>query len=737
MLSIFLAPVSATININHYELTLEKKSTKVLAQATTENWWFQWTTALGLGGGGISGGHTSLAACEAARTAKEAEGNGNTFTAGPCTQGEDPSGIFNGQVLAPTDGYSLGCNLTRFSLTGCFAEFFYLIWEITAKLARLAGQFLDFFVYYSTNDQSYRAEFVEKGWAVVRDIANLFFIIALIYVAIKTILDMGHSNSKKMVATIIMIALIINFSLFVTKVVIDGSNILAKIFYNNITPVDKNGSPLTAENGGEKSISVGMIDKYDPQELITQDQYDEIGAGWFIFTTIILTLITFYTAYVFLTVALLFVARVVSLWIAMIFSPLAFASLTLPEVDMGDMSYKKWWSDLIGNAILAPFFIFFLYIIVLFLDVKNFISYDGTGDTFQKIMKVVIPFMITTGLLMKAKEVAVKYSGEMGKNIVKAGAAVGTLALGATALGAAAVGRGTIGATTKYIRNEDARKRDADIGSRFKNQFAGGRKLSSYNPLAYAKILGKGAAANAANLAHKIPAPLSGGKTIGGALSDADNKFEHAKHAKHTLDEKTKEEHGEGTKFSDLLQKEQDLIIKKIEFDEMAKTLFRAKKYDNLKSDEKRFIEEQYNLGERAITETNGQKNVRQLNAKEHSEGEHILELSKAKLGLGEFAQALRKGSYDIRNLPDTKASQGGFNKTTVGVASVLAFGMRAGLKNSLGVNPGTGKADTLKDIGNVLAAALKGFDISLPSGGGSKGGGEHNDGGHGGGGHH
>ena len=69
---------------------------------------------------------------------------------------------------------------------------------------------------------------MEKGWGAVRDVANIFFILMLLYVAIKTVLSLNVTDNKRLVGVIIIVALLINFSLFTTKVVIDASNIFSK-----------------------------------------------------------------------------------------------------------------------------------------------------------------------------------------------------------------------------------------------------------------------------------------------------------------------------------------------------------------------------------------------------------------------------------------------------------------------------------------------------------------------------
>ena len=348
--------------------------------------------------------------------------------------------------------WDFDCSLSGFSVSGCIANFVYVIFSLSAMVGELAAKFLDFFIYYSTNSDSYSNGFVEKGWSAIRDLANMFFIIALLYVAIKTILGLGVTDNKKIIGYVVIIALLLNFSLFFTQVIIDGSNILAKVFYNNITSVDENGKTLPAEVGGQKSISVGLVGLFKPQNLISKETYEsEGGHGQFIFITILATAILLYMAYMFFAVALLFVGRVISLWLSMIFSPVAFASYTLP-FDIPGFGHKEWWSELLKNAFLAPIFIFFLYIIVMFAGfLSEIVKYPDDADLMQKVMSTVIPFIILMVLLMKSKEITTKYAGEMGQMIIKGAQMIGGI-VGGAALGAGALAlRGTAGMGASYL----------------------------------------------------------------------------------------------------------------------------------------------------------------------------------------------------------------------------------------------------------------------------------------------
>lgn len=352
------------------------------------------------------------------------------------------------------DSKDFSCSFTYgASFYGCFAWFIYwVIFSPISFLASLAAQFLDYFIYYSTNSTSYSSNFVGVAWGAVRDIANIFFIIGLLYVAIETILGIGH-NGKKMIASIIVVALLINFSLFFTQVVIDTSNILARVFYNNIDAINKDKS-LAIGSSGEKSISTALVSMFEPQQIISKDQYQNHGIGTFITVTLLASIVSAIMLWVFLATALMFVARVAGLYISMIFAPIAFASYTVP-FDIPGLGHKEWWSNLLKQSFLAPIFIFFLYVILLFRDAFKTIfgdvksATDGISLTdaghIDGLLKVIIPFAIVTVLLLRAKKLAVEYSGTIGESFSKAGGFIAGAATGGIIGAYAGIGRSVIG----------------------------------------------------------------------------------------------------------------------------------------------------------------------------------------------------------------------------------------------------------------------------------------------------
>src|SRR3989344_4382648 len=128
--------------------------------------------------------------------------------------------------------------LNPINLFGCAAQFlgnFLLV--IMALVVGLAGMLLNGAMYLTVNmkDVLQGLPMVDSGWVVFRDVANMLFIFILLYIAIATILNVA--DTKKMLTTVIVTALLVNFSLFLTKVVVDASNIVALAFYNKILSI--------------------------------------------------------------------------------------------------------------------------------------------------------------------------------------------------------------------------------------------------------------------------------------------------------------------------------------------------------------------------------------------------------------------------------------------------------------------------------------------------------------------
>ena len=375
---------------------------------------------------------------------------------------------------------------------GCVAQgIYYVLFSTTSYLFGLAGTLFDNAFAYSVDDNSYRSAFVVEGWKVVRDFCNMFFIFILLYIAFGTILNLNGVKTKEMIINVVLIGIFINFSLFASQVIIDASNILARVFYNSNTITIKVDDSAV----GSKVIplSEALVNKINPQQIIlsasqinitkdtrgksgsavdstqtVEEQATSISTGTFILVTILATIVNLVGVFVFFSIAIIFISRVIGLWLAMIFAPFAFLSYTVPAMQNFDMvGWKKWWPETLKLAFLAPVFIFFLYLILQFLETGlGLIQTDTKPLGISLVVGVVLPFAFIMILLLKAKDIATKMSGTIGETLAKAGATVGGMAVGAAggfALGGiASLGRATVGnlgdklATSEFAKTHGA-----------------------------------------------------------------------------------------------------------------------------------------------------------------------------------------------------------------------------------------------------------------------------------------
>src|SRR3989344_2822660 len=165
---------------------------------------------------------------------------------------------------------------------GCILQFVYWVfYTLGAWLLAITASFFNYFIKITLGSELLKSDFVSHAWGVVRDLSNIFFILILLFIAIKIILDLGGSEAKKMIAKVIIIALLINFSMFFTHVVIDSSNILALIFYNKLNTVDKK-NPNKAEQlidsaTGEKDLAGGLTQSFNPVYKLTPTFFADAG----------------------------------------------------------------------------------------------------------------------------------------------------------------------------------------------------------------------------------------------------------------------------------------------------------------------------------------------------------------------------------------------------------------------------------------------------------------------------
>jgi hypothetical protein len=250
----------------------------------------------------------------------------------------------------PPDTSKSCISLTSFSFTACVAMVGNILMWLFARALYFSGALMDLSLKFSLNisDLVNQTTIINVGWQIFRDLANVVFIFLILWLAIGTILGLQQDTMKSL-TRIILAALLINFSLFITKAVIDAANIFALHFFSLLVP-DGGGSLAGVFMSGLRLSTV-----YNSAAI-----GQSIGFGQVILVTFFGSILILVSTYVFLAAAVMFLIRTVILIILMILSPIAFVSWVIPGMS-GHTS--KWWNTLFSQAFFAPAYMAMAYVV--------------------------------------------------------------------------------------------------------------------------------------------------------------------------------------------------------------------------------------------------------------------------------------------------------------------------------------------------------------------------------------
>lgn len=272
---------------------------------------------------------------------------------------------------------------------------------------------------------------VQVAWPLVRDLANIFFVVILLLIGFSTILRIGAYEYKKLLFKFVLMALLINFSKTIFLFAIDGAQVIM----------------LTFVAAFREAMVVNLVSGFGLTQILELGNtsgainFGEVLIGLFLALIMMVVALGTMIAY-----AAVLLERIITLWILLILSPLAFLLSVTPS---GSKYSGEIWSKLakalVGGIGLA--FFMWLSMTILSYGVGSQISAGNPNDAIAGASSiksgVLFTYVVCIALLWSGLAYAAKMGGMAGS---VAGKVKGSLSkMGKGALVGAGLGLASIG----------------------------------------------------------------------------------------------------------------------------------------------------------------------------------------------------------------------------------------------------------------------------------------------------
>ncbi len=278
---------------------------------------------------------------------------------------------------------------------------------------------------------------IVEAWSVVRDLANMFFIVILLVIAFGTLFRLEAYSWKKLLPKMVLAAILMNYSRAICGFIVDASQVVMLTFVAAIKDAASVG--LAEAFNLSKLLQFDTELKVDPNgnPSTAQSRLVAIVAAGFMLAT----MFTVQCVYI-----VVLVGRLVMIWFLTVLSPLAYVTKVLPATER----YASQWWEMFGRyVVVGPMCMFFLWL-AMFIAAKS-VAAGGSGlgsiaasaeltieqdQTLQVIdaqaldPTLISGFVIATLMLMAGMKMALENSSELGEYTGK----VSSLAKGLTAV---------------------------------------------------------------------------------------------------------------------------------------------------------------------------------------------------------------------------------------------------------------------------------------------------------------
>jgi hypothetical protein len=223
------------------------------------------------------------------------------------------------------------------------------------------------------NVRPYKDTFVNiiyPGWLILRNLANIFFIVSLLVVGLRILFQQSDSSTaRSFILRLVIMALLVNFSLVIAQGIVGiADTVQAQFLPKDSRVIEALGAKLMVEP--LKSFRAEVLNKDEGGAFTSANA--ELSLADTI-KPIVLLMLSVAAFWAFVALAAFLLVRLVALWILYMTSPIAYVAFVMNETK----SYaNKWWKQFIKYAMITPIMVFFLNIAALMAS-----AFAGSDNT--------------------------------------------------------------------------------------------------------------------------------------------------------------------------------------------------------------------------------------------------------------------------------------------------------------------------------------------------------------------
>jgi len=273
-----------------------------------------------------------------------------------------------------------------------------IVFVVTLTVSQIMGVFVSLGALVvklglSFNQGIYNSPFIQNGFGICLSIANLGFVLAIIIIAIATILRSESYGYKKALWRLIAMAILVNFGLVITAPIVSFADSITTYFLNTVSGtvgaggieafVDKTTGVLQPQallqtpsddavagcvagaSGGLGATISGLLPTSFIQAICThivKPASDADSFSQMVLALVFNIIFLFFIALALFAIGVLFFVRYAYLTVLLVLLPFAWLAWIFPKFGH---EFSKWWSTFIKWTFFAPAAMFFIYLALL------------------------------------------------------------------------------------------------------------------------------------------------------------------------------------------------------------------------------------------------------------------------------------------------------------------------------------------------------------------------------------